>query len=117
MKTNNVLCALGILLFQPYCSSLARAQGQPGSDRVRVRVTVQAKEERKDLKGTHTTQITVHRVLAIQLTGVAKARESRVARWRVFGKDLVTNKVMRAAAGEFPLALDSSGAQSVTTEQ
>jgi hypothetical protein len=28
---------------------------------------------------------------------------------------LVTNKVTREAAGEYPLALDSSGAQSVTT--
>jgi hypothetical protein len=83
---------------------------------VRVQVTVQVKEERKDLKGTHTTQITVHRVLGIQLTGVANPRESRIARWRIFGKDLVTNKVIRAAAGEFPLALASGGAQLVNTE-
>ena len=95
----------------------ARAQGVPGSDRARVQVTVETQEERKNLKGTHTDQITSHRVLVIRLTGAAKSPESRVARWRVFAKDLATNKVQRVGGGEFPLRLDAQGVQTLRSDR
>ena len=89
----------------------------PGSDRVRVQVTVQTETERKNLKGTHTDRITEHRTLAIRLTGKILNPETRMARWTIYGKDLQTNKITTLGTEEVPLALGQDGTQAVASKR
>jgi hypothetical protein len=94
-----------------------RAQAPPGSDRVRVQVTVQTETERKNLKGTHTDRITEHKTLAIRLTGKVQNPETRVVRWTVYGKDLQTNKITTLGTEDVPLALGQAGTQAVASKR
>jgi hypothetical protein len=117
MTAKRLLHALTVLLLVPAGAMRLGAQSTPGSDRVRIQVTVQSEEERKNLKGTHTDQISGHRILSIRLEGKTRHPETRAVRWQVYGKDLATNKLVSAGSGEFQLALDGSGSQSVKSER
>jgi hypothetical protein len=114
----NAMHFLGILIVVSFGSaSFLQAQPLPGSDRVRVQVKVQSETERKNLKGTHTDQITEHKTLVIRLTGKSKDPETRAVRWTVFGKDLVTNKMTTLGTEEITLALAADGSQTTTSKR
>lgn len=89
----------------------------PGSDRVRIQVTVQTENERKNLKGTHTDRITEHKTLAIRMTGKILNPENRVVRWTIYGKDLQSNKIATLGTEEFPLVLGQDGSQAVASKR
>jgi hypothetical protein len=93
------------------------AQALPGSDRIRVQVTVQTETDRKNLKGTHTDRITEHKTLTIRLTGKVQNPETRVVRWTVYGKDLQTNKITTLGTEEAPVVLGHDGTQAVASKR
>ena len=99
------------------CTPFLRAQAPPGGDRVRVQVTVQTETERKNLKGTHTDQLTEHKTLAIRLTGKVQNPETRVVRWTVYGKDLQSKKITALGTEDAPLAIGPEGTQSMTSKR
>jgi hypothetical protein len=99
------------------CSASLCAQAVPGSDRIRVQVTVQTETERKNLKGTHTDRITEHKTLSVRLTGKVQNPETRVIWWTVYGKDLQTNKITTLGTEEVPLALGQDGTQPIASKR
>jgi hypothetical protein len=107
------LRSLTALVITLACSPILCAQTVPGSDRIRVQVTVQTETERKNLKGTHADRITEHKTLAIRLTGKVQNPETRVIRWTVYGKDLQTNKITTLGTEDVLLALGQDGTQAI----
>jgi hypothetical protein len=111
------LFSLTTLVISLAYAPFLHAQALPGSDRVRVQVTVQTETERKNLKGTHTDQITEHKALTIRLTGKIQNPENRVVRWTVYGKDLQTNKITMLGTEEAPLILGHEGTQTMASKR
>lgn len=97
-------------------AGFATAQMVPANDRVRVEVKVETAVDTRNLPNTTANKVTQRKTLTIQLSGKRREGESRVVRWTVLGRNVKTNTVHPLDSGEFKLALNAQGAQSVESK-
>lgn len=107
-----IMLFLAVSVFLPPRAAFSQAV----SDLVRLEVGTKMSSDREDIQGSSADVKTQKVALAISLTGKPKSPESRTIQWVIFGKDLKTNMIKKIESGEQPLALDSSGRQSVETK-
>ena len=94
----------------------AQAQMVASNDLVRVEVRASTDTDHKDLKNTTVDTVTQNKTLTIQLSGKARPSETRVVKWKAFGRNLKSNDLMPLESGEVKVALDPSGRQTITTK-
>ena len=101
-----------------FLASIAPAEAQmvASNDRVRVEVRASSDTDHKDLKNTTADTVTQNKTLTIQLSGKARPSETRVVKWKAYGRNLKSKDLMELASGEEKLALDPSGMQTITTK-
>jgi hypothetical protein len=89
---------------------------QSTNDLVRAEVRTEMSSDRKDIKGSMADTKTQKITLLIALSGKPKSPETRMVKWAIFGRDLKRNDVSTIESGEEPLALDSTGRQTIESK-
>jgi hypothetical protein len=95
----------------------AGAQMVASNDRVRIEARANTESERKEISGTTADQVTQFKTIALRLSGKARSPETRVVRWKIFGRNVDNGKITTVESGEFKLDLDARGEQSAETKR
>lgn len=95
--------------------SVSTVMAQDANDRIRVEVSVQSGQDRKDLAKTTTDTVTQHKTLNIILSGKAKSQETRTGKWIVYGRSLKGNDVTVLESGEIKVDF-TNGIQRIKTK-
>jgi hypothetical protein len=85
------------------------------NDRVLIDVTVDARGDRKKIKGTSVATITQEVMLHITVRGKPKSPETRTGTWTIYGRDLSIKTITAISSGKFTVDL-SKGPQVFTSE-
>jgi hypothetical protein len=83
---------------------------------VSIEARVQSEQARKDIKGSSVDSVTQTKSLVFLLKGKPKEPETRVGKWKVYGRDLKDKQLISIESGEFPLDL-SQRTQTVETKR
>jgi hypothetical protein len=83
---------------------------------VSIEARVQSEQARKSIKGSSVDSVTQTKSLVFLLKGKPKEPETRVGKWKVYGRDLKDKELISIESGEFPLDL-SQRTQTVETKR
>lgn len=83
---------------------------------VSIEARVQSEQARKDIKGSSVDSVTQTKSLVFLLKGKPKEPETRVGKWKVYGRDLKDKELISIESGAFPLDL-SQRTQTVETKR
>jgi hypothetical protein len=82
---------------------------------VSLEARIRTDQDRKSIKGTSVDSVTQTHSLVFLLKGKPKETETRVGRWKAYGRDLKDKQLVSIESGEFPVDL-SRRIQTVETK-